>query len=98
MKRINRRDFEFKIEHGINVVVCTMDHDENCEKCINELDEYSKKIPEILFSEYDVMMDVDINERYEITYPPYILVFQDGKLINKFAYTNIDDFKKKIDF
>ena len=100
MKRIYRRDFEPQIENGINIIVCTVENDEICKKCITELDEYHNTIPSnfnVKFSEYDVMMDVDINEKYEVSYPPYILIFCDNKLINKFVYTTLDDFKEKFD-
>ena len=100
MKRIYRRDFEPQIENGINVIVCVIDNDEICKNCIKELDEYSKTIPDNLnvkFSMYDVMMDVDINEKYEVSYPPYVIIFSDNKLINKFIYTTFDDFIQKFD-
>ena len=96
MKKIYRRDFEIQIENNINVIVCTIDNDDSCVKCVEELDEFSKKYPMTEFSEYNVIMDVDINEKYDISYPPYILIFQDGKLINKFGYTNIQDFSEKL--
>ena len=99
MKRIYRRDFEPQIEHGINVIVCTIDNDELCQKCEKELDEYADTIKEynVKFSKYDVMMDVDINEQYEVSYPPYVLIFCDNKLINKFVYSNFEDFLKNFD-
>jgi thiol-disulfide isomerase/thioredoxin len=97
MKTINRRDFEIEIENGITVINCIIQNDEACITCTEQLDELSKKIQDVKFCKYDVMMDIDINEKYQITYPPYILIFQDGKLINKFVYKNISDFEKKLD-
>ena len=99
MKRIYRRDFEPQIENGINVITCIIDNDDMCEKCVKDLEEYSSTLSNdnIKFSKYDVMMDIDINEKYEISYPPYILIFSDNKLINKFTYTNLNNFKEKFD-
>ena len=79
MKRIYRRDFEPQIEKGINVITCVIDNDEMCEKCLKDLEEYSSTLnnENVKFSKYDVMMDIDINEKYEISYPPYILIFSD---------------------
>ena len=97
MIEIQRREFELQIEAGINIIVCYIPFDKLSKECLEKLDEFSKKTPEILYRKYDVSFDCDISETYEVSAAPYILVFKENHLVNKFPYTDMEKFIKKID-
>ena len=97
MHKILRRDFELQIENGINVIVCVIPFSLECKKCVKDLDDYSSQYPFVIYNVYDISSDLDISETYEIVDVPTILIFKDGVLVDKFVYTNLENFTKKLD-
>jgi hypothetical protein len=97
MKKLSTREFEICTENGINIVICTVPLCDKCKQCINEdWMLITQKYPFVKIYEYDISMDFDKCELYDIVYTPTILIFKNGSLYDNFSYTNIDDVLKRI--